>query len=69
MGSKSSVVGAVPGTPGVAGKAASTNTAAPTQEEIAVRAYELFLQGGSADGRALEHWLRAEEELTSRKKA
>ena len=39
----------------------------PTQDEIATRAYELFVQAGSEHGRDLEHWLRAEEELKSRK--
>ena len=41
----------------------------PTQDEIAVRAFELFLQEGGIDGRDLEHWLRAEEELKTRKKS
>ena len=66
MGTKSSL--AVPPSQATAGKAAATNAAAPTQEEIAVRAYELFLLDGAMDGRALEHWLRAEEELKTRKK-
>jgi hypothetical protein len=35
----------------------------PTAEEIKQRAYELYLEGGGEDGRALEHWLIAEEEL------
>ena len=33
-----------------------------THEQIALRAYELHLAG--TEGDALEHWLRAERELT-----
>ena len=33
-----------------------------THEQIATRAYEIHLAGGGGD--ALEHWLRAERELT-----
>ena len=33
------------------------------REEIARRAYELFLARGSEHGRDLEDWLRAEREL------
>jgi hypothetical protein len=35
----------------------------PTREQIEQRAYEIYLQEGGADGRAEEHWLRAESEL------
>ena len=71
MSTKSSVIAAVP--PIATKQAAVGKTPAtpgsPTQDEIAVRAYELFLQDGSMDGRDMEHWLRAEEELRSRKKS
>jgi len=40
----------------------------PTQDEIAIRAYELFLNEGCAYGRDVEHWLRAEEQLRAEKK-
>lgn len=30
------------------------------------RAYELYLQGGGADGRDLENWLEAEREIKAR---
>jgi hypothetical protein len=32
-------------------------------EQITIRAYELFLEGGGRHGRHVEHWLRAEQEL------
>ena len=34
-----------------------------THDVIAQRAYELFIQEGAQNGRDLEHWLRAEQEL------
>jgi hypothetical protein len=39
--------------------------ARPSQEAIAKRAYELFLQRGSVSGYELEDWLAAEAELTA----
>lgn len=36
---------------------------APTHEEIALRAYEIYLERGGAPGNALEDWTRAEREL------
>ncbi|HVU52998.1 MAG TPA: DUF2934 domain-containing protein [Polyangia bacterium] len=36
---------------------------APSQEAIARRAYELYLQRGSVPGYELEDWLTAEAEL------
>ena len=42
-----------------------TGATAPTPDEIATRAYELFQQEGGIDGHDMEHWLRAEEELKS----
>ena len=35
----------------------------PTAEEIALRAYHIYLQRGGAPGNALEDWTRAEREL------
>ena len=71
MGSKTPFAAATTFAPTkTASKAATvpvTAAAEPTQEEIAAKAYELFLQDGSTDGRDLEHWLRAEEELKRRK--
>ena len=36
----------------------------PSHEEIALRAYEIHESGDSGD--ELEHWLRAEQELSDR---
>ena len=51
-------------------KAASTSkaaavapTAEPTREQVAARAYELYLARGSLDGYHEEDWLLAEAEL------
>jgi len=35
----------------------------PTTEEIALRAYHIFLERGGGPGNALEDWIRAEREL------
>ena len=35
----------------------------PTQDEIALRAYHIYLERGSAPGDPMEDWLRAEQEL------
>ena len=35
----------------------------PTHEEIALRAYEIYLERGGTPGDALEDWTRAEREL------
>lgn len=40
-----------------------TAKTAPTHEEIALRAYEIYLERGGAPGNALEDWTRAEREL------
>lgn len=36
---------------------------APTHEEIAFRAYEIYLERGGAPGDAFQDWTRAEREL------
>lgn len=41
--------------------------AAPTHEQIARRAYDLFETSGQQHGRTLEHWLMAERELKGMK--
>lgn len=38
-------------------------TAAPDASHIAERAYELYVQRERQDGRALEDWLEAEQQL------
>jgi Protein of unknown function (DUF2934) len=35
----------------------------PSEQEIAARAHELFLQRGAESGHELEDWLQAEREL------
>lgn len=40
------------------------NKKVPTQEEIEVRAYELYLKRGGENGSELDDWLAAEKELT-----
>jgi hypothetical protein len=36
-----------------------------THEQIATRAYELFVENGFEHGHHITHWLKAEEELKS----
>jgi hypothetical protein len=38
----------------------------PDHQEIAVRAYELYLESGCQAGRDVEFWLAVEPQLTSR---
>jgi uncharacterized protein YndB with AHSA1/START domain len=40
--------------------------AKPTQEEIAQRAYELYLERGQASGYEVENWVQAEKELSDK---
>jgi hypothetical protein len=42
-----------------------TTAAAPGRDRIAMRAYELYLERGGGDGRELDDWLRAEQEVSS----
>jgi hypothetical protein len=35
----------------------------PTQEQIAVRAYQLYLERGGTPGNELEDWIQAERQL------
>jgi DUF2934 family protein len=55
---------------GKAATASSVNrsepTHEPTHEEIAARAYELYLARGSVDGYSEEDWMLAEAELRRR---
>jgi len=44
-------------------KKARAGKSAPTQDEIARRAYEIYLERGAAPGHELEDWTRAEREL------
>ena len=38
--------------------------AQPTQEQIQVRAYHIYLERGGADGNSENDWLQAERELS-----
>jgi hypothetical protein len=38
----------------------------PTREDIARRAYEIYLERGGAPGHELEDWARAERELAQK---
>jgi len=42
---------------------AAAFTAAPTHDDIAMRAYERFLERGAQHGQDFEDWLTAEREL------
>lgn len=41
---------------------------APTHEEIALRAYEIYLERGGSPGDALQDWTQAERELLEKSK-
>ncbi|HSB09265.1 MAG TPA: DUF2934 domain-containing protein [Blastocatellia bacterium] len=43
-----------------------TTRTEPTEEEIAVRAYHIYLERGGAEGDPQNDWLRAERELSER---
>lgn len=47
-------------------KNARVAKSAPTQDEIARRAYEIYLERGGAPGHELEDWTRAERELVQK---
>jgi hypothetical protein len=44
-------------------KQMTDSTSAPTHEQIAARAYEIFVERGRPQGRDLDHWLEAEAQL------
>lgn len=44
----------------------SADFPAPTREQIAARAYEIFLERGAAHGDDIQDWLAAEKELLTR---
>jgi hypothetical protein len=50
-------------TPSQNAKKSSKAKAQPTYEEIALRAYHIFLERGGTPGNEQEDWLRAEQEL------
>jgi hypothetical protein len=44
-----------------------SDSTSPTDEEIALAAYRIWLQEGSPHGRDREHWLKAREQLIQAK--
>ena len=44
----------------------ATENSAPSHDEIAAQAYQIYLREGCVEGRDLDHWLRAEAELRER---
>jgi hypothetical protein len=52
----------IPTTP-EASKTIEATLARPTEEEIAVRAYHIYLERGGAEGNPSDDWLQAEREL------
>jgi len=40
-----------------------TDSSTPTHEQIARRAYEIFMERGQPEGQDLAHWLEAERQL------
>jgi hypothetical protein len=41
----------------------------PTQEDIARRAYEIYVERGRPEGCDLEHWLEAEAQISGRRQS
>ena len=52
----------IPTTP-EARKTSESTRARPTEEEIAVRAYHIYLERGDDEGNPSDDWLQAEREL------
>ena len=50
--------------PEEANQTSETASISPTSEEIAVRAYHIYLERGGGEGDPLDDWLQAERELT-----
>jgi Protein of unknown function (DUF2934) len=49
-------------------KAVASNGYHPTYEQIALRAYHIYLERGATPGNELEDWTRAERELVEEHK-
>lgn len=50
---------------GKTGVAASSSSSLVNEGNVAQRAYLIYLQEGRPDGRHLDHWLKAEAELSA----
>ncbi len=46
-------------------KKAATPKSRPTQDQIATRAYEIYLERGATPGDPMQDWLQAERELAA----
>jgi hypothetical protein len=46
-------------------KKSGTTKTKPTQDQIAARAYEIYLERGATPGDPMRDWLRAEHELNA----
>jgi hypothetical protein len=46
-------------------KKAATQKSKPAQDQIAARAYEIYLERGATPGDPMQDWLRAERELAA----
>ena len=44
----------------------STDKAAPTREEIELRAHQIYVERGGAHGQDVDDWLQAERELVEK---
>jgi len=62
--SKTGNTGTTPAPPSTS-KTGNATAALPSSEDVAKRAYELYLQRGSEAGYELEDWLQAEAELVA----
>jgi hypothetical protein len=47
----------------------SSTTCGATEDEIRSLAYHLYCEGGYQDGRDVEYWLQAEQQVMVRRKA
>jgi hypothetical protein len=59
----------IPENPSNSGSLPSRNLRAPTADEIAARAHQIWRAEGEPAGRDVEHWLQAERELTAETQA
>ncbi len=66
-GARKTEVAAAPKSVPAAAKPAAPAQRKPTQEEIAKRAYEIYLRRGGTPGNDMEDWLTAEKELAEGK--
>ena len=51
--------------PAAKAKKAATPKSKPTHEQIAQRAYEIYLERGATPGDPMQDWLRAEADLSA----